>query len=1145
MASDSTTVKGLSIKIGADVSDLGKKMNEANKAISSTQGELRKIDKALKLDPTNVVLMTQKQQMLGKQITATEQNLKTLLEAEENIEQQFQNGEIGEEAYRAFQREIGVTNAKLNKLKDQSAELEDQLAVPAEDAADAQNELAEATEKAKNESETQIATVKNLAGEFGALAGKALSVSAAVAAVTEAMKEGAEFESSLAKVNTIMDTSAVSVGNMGDSIRKLSSDMGISAEELSNTVYNAISATGDTENAAKLAEQASKLAAAGFTDTDSALSVLTTTMNAYGISAEEVGDISDSLVQVQNLGVTTIGELSNSMGKAIASASAYGVDLTNLESGYVSLTKAGINTNESTTYMSALFKELGDTGSEVSKIIKEQTGQSFSELMDGGSSLADVLGVLYDAVDGDTTALMNLWGSAEAGKASNAIISQGLDEFNNNLKLIGESANATENAYGIMADTVSHKTDVLKNNAKNFASALTAGGDIAGAFEDLAASGADYAEGIGEMLMTMGEQSTNLLHSAAEEMGVTGDAADVLVAAIKMGVEGLTTFVAVSSGQKMIAGISSYVQNMIAARAATKAQNTELATTQTLTAGIAAAAVMGGQLIASAVDKATDSIDETCESLDTASEESKEFLKQTQELAKANSELRDKTRDSIAETEAQAGGYEQMTERLYELNAAGELTSEEQEEMKAIADELNGSIEGMNIEIDKQTGHLKTQRSEVEKVIDSYKKEAKVQAARESLTELYKQQFEATENLEKAETDYFAAHEEGWSGTEDELRNVNMAYINAKETIMDVNEDIDSMTLIINENAEAQRNAANEVEKTSKKIAANGSTLSGVLSAQVESVSAQGDIIAGIAAINQEYDDMLSSTTESIYNSLDLFNTFPEQVDRSKEELVAALSSNLDALDEWSAGVESLMGNENISEALVEQLREAGPSSVAEVRALNTMTEEELKDYSDKFDSAYKKSQAAAEIGLSNIKKENENRIQDVVDVVKEKSSAVERAFENMGEYGSIGFADGLISKFGLVANAAEDMVICAVSAAKEAGLIRSPSRVMRDEVGIYLAQGVGVGFEEEMRNVNAVMANALPKSFDIDTDTNVNVGNTGAGRLQSTSNVQVPEKAVLQFNVDGKTLAETLVPFVDIIQGAKISAARRGVTQI
>ena len=52
---------------------------------------------------------------------------------------------------------------------------------------------------------------------------------------------------------------------------------------------------------------------------------------------------------------------------------------------------------------------------------------------------------------------------------------------------------------------------------------------------------------------------------------------------------------------------------------------------------------------------------------------------------------------------------------------------------------------------------------------------------------------------------------------------------------------------------------------------------------------------------------------------------------------------------------------------------------------------------------------------------------------------------------------------------------------------IKSPSTVMRDEVGTFLAEGIGVGFTKEMENVTKEMQEAIPTSFDTTIDAGVN----------------------------------------------------------
>ena len=292
-------------------------------------------------------------------------------------------------------------------------------------------------------------------------------VTAAGGAALAAYKVGSDYETALQKVGTIADAATKPLQTLSDEIMALSSKTGIAASDIASATYDAISATGDTANAVSIVAQATQLATAGFASTADSLSTLTGIMNAYGMQASDLESVSDSLIATQNLGVLTIGELSSSIGRAISTASAYGVGLSNLETGYIALTKAGIKCDESTTYLSSMFSELGDAGSKVGKILQEQTGKSFGQLMESGYSLADVLQILYDSCGQDSEALMQLWGSQEAGKASNAIVSQGLQQFDSWLKQVEDSSGATASAYEQMQATVSTQTDILKNNIRN------------------------------------------------------------------------------------------------------------------------------------------------------------------------------------------------------------------------------------------------------------------------------------------------------------------------------------------------------------------------------------------------------------------------------------------------------------------------------------------------------------------------------------------------------------------------------------------------------------------------------------------------------------------------------------------------------
>ena len=297
---------------------------------------------------------------------------------------------------------------------------------------------------------------------------KVLAAAGIGAALKSAIESGSGFETAVAKVATIADTGAVSVQELNSQILNASGSMGIAASDIAEAAYPAISAGQDTTNAVSFAGQAARLAAAGFTTSASAVDILTTALNAYGLDAEQANHVSDVLLTTQNLGKTSVDELAGSMGRVIPLAAAYGVSVENLSSGLAIMTANGIATAEAATYTKSMLNELGDSGSTVGKILRQQTGQSFAELNASGKSLGDVLQILYDSVGGDSTAFAGLWSSVEAGTGALSLASSGADQFDSVLGQMVDSTGATESAYATMTDTFQHKTESLKTNVQNF-----------------------------------------------------------------------------------------------------------------------------------------------------------------------------------------------------------------------------------------------------------------------------------------------------------------------------------------------------------------------------------------------------------------------------------------------------------------------------------------------------------------------------------------------------------------------------------------------------------------------------------------------------------------------------------------------------
>lgn len=442
-------IKGITIKFGADTMALDKALKDVDKTSRSLGGELKSVNRLLKFDPKNTQLLTQKQQLLNEQIGNTNKKLDALKQAQSEVEQKFKSGDLGLDEYREFQRTLAKTEQDLKSYTSQLEKLNDVSGKVA-------SKINDAGESVKKIGGKVSDAGKALAPLSGAFAGAGIASS----------KMSMDFEEAIAKVSTIADETEVPISELEKGIKNLSNQTGISATEIADNVYDAISAGQKTGDALAFVEKSTKLAKAGFADAGNALDVLTTIMNAYGLEAGEVGKVSDMLIQTQNAGKTTVGELASTMGRIIPTAKANNVALDQVTTGYVKLTSNGVAAAESTTYMNAMLNELGKSGTKVSDLLKEKTGQSFSDLMQSGMSLADVLEIVSNGAKEQGLAFGDMWGSSEAAKAGLVLLGDGAQEFNATLDEMRNSTGATEEALGKLetkSDTFRKTFNELKN----------------------------------------------------------------------------------------------------------------------------------------------------------------------------------------------------------------------------------------------------------------------------------------------------------------------------------------------------------------------------------------------------------------------------------------------------------------------------------------------------------------------------------------------------------------------------------------------------------------------------------------------------------------------------------------------------------
>ena len=169
-------IKGIKIEIDGDTQPLQKALKNVNKAATDASQELRQIDKALKFDTGNVTLLTQKQEVLQKQVSTTKEKLETLRQAQSQVEQQFKNGDIGADQYRAFQREVEVTQNVLKGYEGKLANVNQALAENGSATQNNKNQLKELQNEQKqlaSENEKVVSSFKLQESQLGANASEA------------------------------------------------------------------------------------------------------------------------------------------------------------------------------------------------------------------------------------------------------------------------------------------------------------------------------------------------------------------------------------------------------------------------------------------------------------------------------------------------------------------------------------------------------------------------------------------------------------------------------------------------------------------------------------------------------------------------------------------------------------------------------------------------------------------------------------------------------------------------------------------------------------------------------------------------------------------------------------------------------------
>ena len=429
-------IKGITVEIGGDTTGLDKALRSVNSSITKTQSALNDVNKLLKLDPSNTVLVAQKQQLLSQAVSQTSDKLEALESAQEQVTAAFQKGDIGQDKYQAFQREVEETRGKLNQYKNDLSSLQIE-----------QDRLSSNTarlEKLFSSTGTQVDDYADVLGS------KLVSAIKNGTANSDQMKTAIEKIGKSAtggKADIRQLTDALDTVDDGEAIRNLIEELKQAGDAAQDTAEDVGQIAENTKGAA-LMQTADQLSAVGdkiqdigtkamdaYSETENAVTKVNAYFGETGQAAEEsanviksvysdgVGESMDSVADAvlmvkKNLGDLSETDLTNLTQQAITLDELYGIDMNETLRGVNSLMQQyGLTAQEAMDYIvvgtqNGLDKtnELGDNLSEYAGKFS-QAGYSASEyfqLLDNGlKNGAYNLDKVNDAINEVTTRLVD------------------------------------------------------------------------------------------------------------------------------------------------------------------------------------------------------------------------------------------------------------------------------------------------------------------------------------------------------------------------------------------------------------------------------------------------------------------------------------------------------------------------------------------------------------------------------------------------------------------------------------------------------------------------------------------------------------------------------------------------------------------
>lgn len=1088
----------------ADISQLKSAMQQAARQVKLANSEFKAATAGMDDWSQSAVGLKAKLTQLDKTLTAQKKQLELYEKELELTEKEF-----GKNSAAADRVKIAINNQKaaIAKTEKEMAEYNDELKDAdkyGDNFTDTLEEMDAASESVSDGFSVMKGALANLVAD-----GIRKTISAFKDLTKETISVGANFEASMSKVGAISGASADELAQLEKKAKELGEKTVFSATESADAFQYMAMAGWDVEDMLSGIDGILNLAAASGEDLATTSDIVTDALTAMGYKAGDAGRLADVMAAASSNANTNVGLMGQTFQYAAPLIGAMGYSMEDAAVAIGLMANAGIKGTKSGTALRSILSRLAAPTKEV-ELSMGELGVSLTKINeDGTESMKTFDEVIRDLREGfsDLTETQKTYfakniAGQEAMSALLAIVNASEEDFGKLTAAVRDSSGAAEEMAQTMNDNLAGQMTLLKSKIEGIQlqiydklkPALREAADtFSGALDKI--DWDSVAKGLGSIAKKFAQFFEYVVNHFGDIMEVVKAVGKVLVA----------TFV-VSKIMTFASTIAQLVQTFKALKTATEAATTAqklLNAAQSATViGAITAAVAG---LVSAFLLFSDSTDDVEQHLASLNEYEQKQVDEIYAMRDAYAEVKAARDEAVADVNAEFDNYKALSEELNDLvDANGKVKEGYEDRVNFILTTLNEAIGTEMKLVDGVIESYETEKEALDKLIETKKAEAILDANKDAYTEAVKNRNEALQNFIEVQNQYKAKQEDlnkllaeqnrldGLTieqyaeeiGSTDNLTNaerflwlekqklnkeieatkiglgeLHMATDRAEESFVDYNSTIKNYeglsSAIISGDAEKIQKALQDM--THDFISAETGTKQS-LEKQVETYKKQ-------------YEEMKKAVENgSAVVTKEMVNDMKAMVDKSVEELdkfqEQAETSGKSGMQKYVDGMESMTGEATLQAQVIryETAKTLG-ADVSEFEASG-------KASGQGFIDGILKMQPDAILGASSL-------AQSAIDSINatQESNSPSKITTASGEYFGQGYINGMENKRSAVWEMAYSLARRAINALKQGQKEGSPSKLTYQS-GVYFVQGYINGIASQQRSLQNAVKSLVESAF-------------------------------------------------------------------